>query len=82
MGNIKSYISAGVLVLGASFSMIDKATLSAITENQDYDLLSKEMARIRQAIADARREKWPTVDMGTADAEAISRATGRLFNLP
>jgi len=82
MGNIKDYISAGVLVLGASFSMIDKATLSAITEKQDYDLLSKEMARIRQAIADSRKEKGPMVDFATADADAISQATGRLFNLP
>ena len=81
MSNIKSYISAGVLVLGASFSMIDKATLSAITEKQDYDLLSNEMARIRQAIADARREKWPKVDFTTADADTISGATGRSFNL-
>lgn len=82
MSNIKSYISAGVLVLGASFSMIDKATLAAITDTQDYDLLSKEMARIRQAVADARREKWPTIDFATADSDAISRATGRLFNIP
>lgn len=81
MNNIKSYISAGVLVLGASFSMMDKATLAEITDMQDYNLLSREMARIHQAIADARREKWPRIDFSTADAESISRTTGRSFNL-
>ncbi len=81
MSNVKSYVSAGVLVLGASFSMIDKATLAAITDMQDYDLLSSEMSRIRQAIADARRDKWPKIDFASADADAVARATGRCFNL-
>ncbi|MHC4245117.1 MAG: bifunctional 4-hydroxy-2-oxoglutarate aldolase/2-dehydro-3-deoxy-phosphogluconate aldolase [Planctomycetota bacterium] len=35
-GNIPDYINAGVLVLGGSFSMIEKATMSKIIDEQDY----------------------------------------------
>jgi 2-dehydro-3-deoxyphosphogluconate aldolase/(4S)-4-hydroxy-2-oxoglutarate aldolase len=79
--NIDDYIGVGVLVLGASFSMIDRPTLVTITENQDYVLLARELKRIKALIDDCRREKWPKIDFSNADAASISRATGRLFNL-
>ena len=47
--NIPDYINAGVLVLGGSFSMIDKATMQKIVGEQDYKLLAKELDR-RQAV--------------------------------
>ena len=47
--NIPDYINAGVLVVGGSFSMIEKATMQKIVGEQDYKLLAKELDR-RQAI--------------------------------
>ena len=38
-GNIPDYIDAGVLVLGGSFSMIEKSTMKKIVDEQDYCLL-------------------------------------------
>jgi 2-dehydro-3-deoxyphosphogluconate aldolase/(4S)-4-hydroxy-2-oxoglutarate aldolase len=79
--NIPDYIKAGVLVLGGSFSMIDKATLGKIIEEQDYKLLAKELALVKQLIDRLRREKYPTLDFATASAAQISQATGRNFNI-
>ena len=79
--NIPDYIDAGVLVLGGSFSMIEKATLKKIIDGQDYDLLAKEMTRTKQLIDRVRAEKYPDIDFASASLEQISRATGRNFNI-
>ncbi len=79
--NIPDYIGAGVLVLGGSFSMIEKATLARIVDEQDYKLLSKELAIVKQLIDRLRREKYPGLDFGSASLEQISRTTGRDFNV-
>ena len=78
--NIPDYIDAGVLVLGGSFSMIEKATLKKIIDGQDYDLLAKELTRTKQLIDRVRAEKYPDVDFASASLEQISKATGRNFN--
>jgi 2-dehydro-3-deoxyphosphogluconate aldolase/(4S)-4-hydroxy-2-oxoglutarate aldolase len=46
--NIPDYIVSGVLVLGGSFSMIDKATMKNIVDEQDYELLTKELKNIKR----------------------------------
>jgi len=79
--NIADYISAGVLVLGASFSMIEKATMAKIVDEQDYDLLSRELAAIKLMIDDQRREQYPELDFSSATIEQVCSATGRNFNL-
>lgn len=80
-GNIPDYIDAGVLVLGGSFSMIDKTTMKKIIAEQDYDLLAKELTKIKQLIDKVRAEKYPDIDFISASLEQISRATGRNFNI-
>ena len=80
-GNIPDYIDAGVLVLGGSFSMIEKATLKKIIDEQDYNLLAEELTRIKQLIDRLRAEKYPDINFSTASIEQISRSTGRNFNL-
>jgi 2-dehydro-3-deoxyphosphogluconate aldolase/(4S)-4-hydroxy-2-oxoglutarate aldolase len=79
--NIPDYINAGVLVLGGSFSMIDKATMKKIIDEQDYELLAKELTTIKHLIDRWRKEKYPGLDFVRATLEQISRATGRNFNL-
>jgi 2-dehydro-3-deoxyphosphogluconate aldolase/(4S)-4-hydroxy-2-oxoglutarate aldolase len=79
--NIPDYIDAGVLVLGGSFSMIENATMKKIIDEQDYALLSKELAAIRELIDKVRAQKYPTLDFASASLEEISKATGRNFNL-
>jgi 2-dehydro-3-deoxyphosphogluconate aldolase/(4S)-4-hydroxy-2-oxoglutarate aldolase len=80
-GNIPDYIDVGVLVLGGSFSMIEKATMQRIIEEQHYDLLAEELAKIKQLIDKLRAEKYPDIDFAKASVEQISTATGRNFNL-
>ncbi|MFH1884775.1 MAG: bifunctional 4-hydroxy-2-oxoglutarate aldolase/2-dehydro-3-deoxy-phosphogluconate aldolase [Planctomycetota bacterium] len=80
-GNIPDYIDAGVLVLGGSFSMIEKATLKTIIDKQDYNLLAEELTRIKQLIDKLRAEKYPDINFATASIEQISRSTGRNFNI-
>jgi 2-dehydro-3-deoxyphosphogluconate aldolase/(4S)-4-hydroxy-2-oxoglutarate aldolase len=80
-GNIPDYIDAGVLILGGSFSMIEKATMKKIIDDQDYDLLSHELTAIKHLIDTLRAEKYPDIDFATASREEISRATGRNFNI-
>lgn len=80
-GNIPDYIDAGVLVLGGSFSMIEKATMKKIVDEQDYDTLAEELTRIKQSINELRATKYPDIDFATASIEEISKATGRNFNL-
>jgi 2-dehydro-3-deoxyphosphogluconate aldolase/(4S)-4-hydroxy-2-oxoglutarate aldolase len=80
-GNIPDYIDAGVLVLGGSFSMIEKATMKKNIEEQDYNLLADELTKIKQLIDRLRAEKYPDINFATASIEQISRSTGRNFNL-
>ncbi|MFB0553458.1 MAG: bifunctional 4-hydroxy-2-oxoglutarate aldolase/2-dehydro-3-deoxy-phosphogluconate aldolase [Phycisphaerae bacterium] len=91
--NIPDYIDAGVLVLGGSFSMIDpatpglmrpavgRATMKKIIDEQDYNLLAKELTIIKHLIDSRRSEKYPDINFTTASIEQISRSTGRNFNL-
>jgi 2-dehydro-3-deoxyphosphogluconate aldolase/(4S)-4-hydroxy-2-oxoglutarate aldolase len=79
--NIPDYVNAGVLVLGGSFSMIDKATMNRIIDEQNYDLLAEHLIKVKQLIDKCRVEKWPDIDFATASLEKISRITGRHFNL-
>jgi len=91
--NIPDYIDAGVLVLGGSFSMIDPATpglmrpavggatMKKIIDEQDYNLLAKELTTIKHLIDSRRSEKYPDIDFAEATVEQISRSTGRNFNL-
>lgn len=80
-GNIPEYINAGVLVLGGSFSMIKKATMNKIIDEQDYILLAKELTIIKQLIDNLRAEKYPDIDFAKASIEQISSSTGRNFNI-
>ena len=79
--NIPDYIDAGILVLGGSFSMVEKDTMKKIVDGQDYELLADELTKIKQLIDKLRAEKYPDIDFTTASLEEISRATGRNFNL-
>lgn len=79
--NIPDYIDVGVLVLGGSFSMIEKATMQRIIEEQDYGLLAEELAEIKRLIDKLRTEKYPGIDFAKASVEEICAATGRNFNL-
>ncbi len=80
-GNIPDYIDVGVLVLGGSFSMVEKATMKKIIDEQNYNLLAEELTRIKQLIDKLRTEKYPDINFATASIEQISRSTGRNFNL-
>ncbi len=82
VGNIPDYIDAGVLVLGGSFSMIEKATMKKIIDEQDYGLLAQELTNIKQLIDKLRTEKYPALDFAKASIEQISQITGRNFNIP
>ena len=79
--NIPDYIDAGVLVLGGSFSMIEKALMKQIIDEQDYTLLAEELTRIKQLIDSVRAGKYPDIDLASASLEQISRTTGRDFNI-
>ncbi|MHC4742151.1 MAG: bifunctional 4-hydroxy-2-oxoglutarate aldolase/2-dehydro-3-deoxy-phosphogluconate aldolase, partial [Planctomycetota bacterium] len=79
--NFSDYIDAGALVLGGSFSMIEKQTMAKIVEEQDYDLLTHELTVAKHLIHTVRAEKYPDIDFAVASAEEISRATGRNFNI-
>ena len=81
MDNIPGYIDAGVLVLGGSFSMIEKATMQKIIDEQDYGLLSKEFMRVKDLIDAVRAEKWPSINFTSVPIEQISQITGRNFNI-
>lgn len=79
--NIPEYIDAGVLVLGGSFSMIEKSKLKKIVDEQDYELLAGELKKIKELIDKLRAIKYPGIDFRSASIEQISRVTGRNFNL-
>jgi 2-dehydro-3-deoxyphosphogluconate aldolase/(4S)-4-hydroxy-2-oxoglutarate aldolase len=79
--NIPDYIQAGVLVLGGSFSMIDKATLARIVDEQDYKLLAQELTVVKALIDRLRKDKYPTLDFASASVRQVTEATGRHFNI-
>ena len=79
--NIPGYIDVGVLVLGGSFSMIEKATMQKIIDEQDYNLLAEELTVVKHLIDKLRAEKYPNLDFAGASLEQISQATGRDFNI-
>ena len=79
--NIPEYIEVGALVLGGSFSMIDKVTMQEIVDDQDYELLKQELTAVKHMIDTLRAEKYPGLDFSRASVEQISEATGRNFNL-
>ena len=80
-GNIPDYIDAGVLVLGGSFSMIEKSTMKKIVDEQDYELLAGELKKIKELIDRLRADKYPGIDFASASIEQISQVTGRNFNI-
>jgi len=80
-GNIPDYIDVGVLVLGGSFSMVEKPTMKKIIDEQDYNLLAEELTRIKQLIDKLRAEKYPDIDFTKVSVEQISQITGRNFNI-
>ncbi len=79
--NIPDYIDAGVLVLGGSFSAIEKPVFAKIIEQQDYKLLAGELKKVKELIDSKRNQKWPKLDFSKASIEEISRVTGRNFNV-
>ena len=79
--NIADYIEAGVLVLGGSFSLIEKEVMKKIVDEQDYALLTEQLTKAKQLIDKQRAEKYPDIDFATASIEQISRITGRNFNI-
>lgn len=80
-GNIPNYIKVGVLVLGGSFSMVEKTTMQKIIDEQDYNLLAEELTVVKQLIDKLRAEEYPNLDFAGASLEQISQATGRDFNI-
>ena len=78
--NIPDYIDAGVLVLGGSFSMIEKVTMQRIIDEQDYNLLAKELTAIKQLIDGRRMKKYRGFDFSNASLDQISQKTGRNVN--
>ncbi|MGD0573637.1 MAG: bifunctional 4-hydroxy-2-oxoglutarate aldolase/2-dehydro-3-deoxy-phosphogluconate aldolase [Sedimentisphaerales bacterium] len=79
--NIGDYIEAGVLVLGGSFSAIEKPQLQKIVEQQDYKLLACELKKTKDLIDQKRNQKWPGLDFAKTSIDKISRLTGRNFNI-
>ncbi len=78
--NIGQYIAAGVLAVGCSFSAIPKGMLSQIIETQNYDMLARELAKLKKLVYEHRTQQWPSLDFTAATIEQISQATGRNFN--
>jgi len=79
--SIPRYVAAGVLVVGGSFSAVEKDVFKKILHDQDYNLLAAELGRIKQLIDDCRRKAWPGLDFAAAGLDEISGFTGRRFNL-
>ncbi len=79
--NIPDYVDAGILVVGASFSLIEKAVMKKIIDEQDYGLLADELKKVKQLVDTVRAEKWPEIDFAGAEIEQISEMTGRDFNI-
>jgi 2-dehydro-3-deoxyphosphogluconate aldolase/(4S)-4-hydroxy-2-oxoglutarate aldolase len=79
--NIPEYVDAGVLVLGGSFSLIDKAIMQKIVDEQDYKLLARELTTVKQLIDRVRHEKYADLDFAKASLGQIAQRTGRNFNV-
>jgi 2-dehydro-3-deoxyphosphogluconate aldolase/(4S)-4-hydroxy-2-oxoglutarate aldolase len=79
--NIPDYIAAGVLVLGGSFSCIEKSVFAEIVKKEDYARLAEELTEVKQLIDAHRAEQWTSRDLAAASVEQIAEATGRDFNL-
>ncbi|MCJ7777549.1 MAG: bifunctional 4-hydroxy-2-oxoglutarate aldolase/2-dehydro-3-deoxy-phosphogluconate aldolase [Sedimentisphaerales bacterium] len=79
--NIPDYIDAGILVVGGSFSMIEKTTMKKIIDEQDYNLLAEKLTVVKHLIDKLRAEKYPNLYFASASLEQISQATGRDFNI-
>ena len=79
--NIPDYIAAGILVLGGSFSMIEKNKLKQIIDEQNYGILREELKTVKGMIDSLRGQQWPDLDFANASLDKISQATGRNFNL-
>jgi 2-dehydro-3-deoxyphosphogluconate aldolase / (4S)-4-hydroxy-2-oxoglutarate aldolase len=79
--NIPDYIDAGVLVLGGSFSAIEKPVFAKIVEQQDYELLASELKKTKELIDSKRKQKWPKIDFAKDSVEEISKVTGRNLNI-
>jgi len=79
--NISDYIAAGILVLGGSFSMIEKNMLQQIIDEQNYELLSSELKKVKDQIDNLRGQQWPDLDFASASLKEISQATDRNFNV-
>jgi 2-dehydro-3-deoxyphosphogluconate aldolase/(4S)-4-hydroxy-2-oxoglutarate aldolase len=80
--NIPDYISAGVLIVGGSFSMIAKDTFRKIIDEQDYQLLYLELKKIKTLIDQCRAKQYPSLDFESAALAQLCDATGRNFNIP
>jgi 2-dehydro-3-deoxyphosphogluconate aldolase/(4S)-4-hydroxy-2-oxoglutarate aldolase len=80
-GNIPDYIDAGVLILGGSFSMIEKTTMKKIIDEQNYELLAGELKKIKQLIDKQRTAKYPDIDFTSTSLDMIRCGTGRNFNI-
>jgi hypothetical protein len=61
--------------------MIEKVTMKKIIDEQDYDLLARELIQIKQLIDQRRAAKYADIDFAQATVEHISKVTGRNFNL-
>ncbi len=79
--NIGQYIAAGVLAVGCSFSAIPKAMLATVIDEQNYDMLARELAKLKRLVDSHRAQQYPSLDFTTAGLEQISQATGRNFNV-
>ena len=79
--NIPEYVAAGVLVLGGSYSCIDKTVFGRIVETRDYARLADELKAVKRLVDEARAKQWPSIDFASASVEHIAEATGRDFNL-
>jgi 2-dehydro-3-deoxyphosphogluconate aldolase/(4S)-4-hydroxy-2-oxoglutarate aldolase len=79
--NIPDYISAGVLVLGGSFSMITKETFKKIIDEQNYELLSNEIKKVKVLIDACRSKQYHGLDFKSESLYQIYHATGRNFNV-
>jgi 2-dehydro-3-deoxyphosphogluconate aldolase/(4S)-4-hydroxy-2-oxoglutarate aldolase len=79
--NIPDYIDVSVLVVGGSFSMVEKTIMEKIIDEQDYDLLAEQLTKIKQLIDKVRAGKWPDIDFAGDSLERITEITGRDFNL-
>jgi len=70
-----------VLVVGCSFSAIHKAVFAGIVDGQDYDLLARELGRLKRLVDGHRAQQHVSLDFAAADIDEISGATGRSFNI-